>query len=103
MEGLQADRSYHQEYGELDFHYVLAQQCGSRRLEQLLCRDLYSIMRLFRFKTGHAQGRPLRAFVDHERILQAMRLRDPELAELLRWRHVAAAGAQLQKSIDRSD
>ncbi len=98
-ENLQADRSYHQEYGELDFHYVLAQQCGSRRLEQLLCRDLYSIMRLFRFRTGHAPGRPLRAFVDHERILQAMRHRDGELAELLMRRHVAAAGAQLQASI----
>ena len=98
-EDLQADRSYHQEYGELDFHYVLAQQCGSRRLEQLLCRDLYSIMRLFRFRTGHAPGRPLRAFVDHERILQAMRRRDGELAELLMRRHVAAAGAQLQASL----
>lgn len=102
-EALQADRSYHQEYGELDFHFVLAQHCGSRRLTQLLCRDLYSIMRLFRFKTGHVLGRPLRAFVDHERILQAMRHRDGELAELLMRRHVAAAGAQLQASIGEPD
>ena len=102
-DALQANRSYHQEYGELDFHFLLARHCGSRRLEQLLCRDLYSIMRLFRFKTGHAPGRPLRAFVDHERILQAMRQRDPELAELLMQRHVTSAGAQLQALIGESD
>ncbi len=99
MEALQADQSYHQEYGELDFHFVLAQQCGSRRVEQLLCRDLYSIMRLFRFRTGRAPGRPLQAFVDHERILQALRQRDGEMAELLMRRHVAAAGEQLQASL----
>lgn len=95
-EALQADLSYHQDYGELDFHYLLAKGCGSRRLTQLLCRDLYSLMRLFRFRTGHTPGRPLRAFVDHERILEAMRKRDDELAELLMKRHVAAAGRQLQ-------
>ncbi len=98
-EALRSDRSYHQDYGELDFHYVLAKQCGSRRLEQLLCRDLYSLLRLFRFKTGRAPGRPLRAFVDHERILGAMRQRDAELAELLMRRHVAAAGEQLLASL----
>lgn len=102
-EALQADRSYHQDYGKFDFHFVLAQLCGSRRLEQLLCRDLYSVMRLFRFKTGAVPGRPLRAFVDHERILQAMRDRDAELAELLMRRHVAAAGAQLQASIGNGE
>lgn len=97
-EALRSDRSYQQEYGELDFHYVLAKECGSRRLEQLLCRDLYSLVRLFRFKTGRAPGRPLRAFEDHERILQAMRERDGDLAELLMRRHVAAAGRELQAS-----
>ena len=96
QEALQADLSYDQDYGELDFHYLLAKGCGSRRLTQLLCRDLYSLMRLFRFRTGHTPGRPLRAFVDHERILEAMRKRDDELAELLMRRHVAAAGQQLQ-------
>ena len=102
-EALQSDRSYDQDYGELDFHFVLAQQCGSRRIEQLLCRDLYSVIRLFRFKTSRAPGRPLRAFVDHERILEAMRHRDAELAELLMRRHVYAAGEQLQVSPDATE
>ncbi len=93
---LRADKSYHQEYGEFDFPYLMAAGCGSQRLTQLLCRDLYSLMRLSRFKTGHTPGLPLRAFVDQERILDAMRQRDGELAELLMKRHIAAASAQLQ-------
>ncbi len=94
---LQANQSYVQDYGDLDFHFLLAKTCGSRRLAQLLCRDMYSLMRLFRFKTGHTPGWPLRAFDFHERILEALRQRDAEMAEMLMRRHVQAAGAQLQK------
>lgn len=95
-EDLQADRSYHQDYGDLDFHYLLAKECGSDRLKELLCRDLYSLLRLFRFKTSQAPGRPLRAITDHEHILAAMSQRDGELAEILMKRHIAAAGRELQ-------
>jgi DNA-binding GntR family transcriptional regulator len=81
--------------GDLDFHYLIAKGAKSPRLTQVLCRDLYSLIRLFRFRTGHSPGRALKAFQDHENILNALHQRDGELAELLMRRHIASAQERL--------
>lgn len=78
-------------YGDFDFHYLLAKSARSKRLEQFLCKDLYSLIRLCRFAIAHASGRQHQAYRDHERILDAIEDRDPDLAELLMRRHIAAA------------
>jgi DNA-binding GntR family transcriptional regulator len=78
-------------YGNLDFHYRLAEGAHSKRLARLLCTDLYSLIRLCRFNFAHAPSRTERAHRDHERILDAIEERDPDLAELLMRRHMAEA------------
>ena len=93
---LRSGESYIQEYGPFDFHFAVARLSKSRRLEQLLCHDYYSLTRLFRFRTGHRPGRPHRAYDDHLRICEAIRERDGELAEILMHRHVQAARQELE-------
>jgi len=80
-EDLRSGESYFQEHGAFDFHFVIARLSKSRRLEQLLCHDYYSLARMFRFRTGHKPGRPRRAYKDHLRIWEALRDRDADLAE----------------------
>jgi DNA-binding GntR family transcriptional regulator len=87
------DRDYSQGIGDEDFHYRIATVSGSKRLQNLLCGDLYSLIRLCRFRTWTIPGQK-RSQEDHERIMQAIEERDGELADLLMRRHVAAARAR---------
>ncbi|MEO3475801.1 GntR family transcriptional regulator [Roseomonas sp. CAU 1739] len=95
-EGVRTGTAYFQEHGSFDFHFAIARLSKSRRLEKLLCDDLYSLTRLFRFRTGHKPGRPRQAYEDHLRICEAVCRSDSELAELLMRRHVEAACRELQ-------
>lgn len=85
-------------HGDLDFHYLLAKGARSKRLERFLCQDLYSLIRLCRITFAHAPGRQQQAYRDHERILDAIEDRDPDLAELLMRRHIAAARRHFEGS-----
>lgn len=96
-EGVRAGTAYFQEHGAFDFHFAIARLSKSQRLEKLLCEDLYSLTRLFRYRTGHKPGRPHRAYQDHLRICEALRQRDADLAELLMRRHVEAACRELEE------
>jgi DNA-binding GntR family transcriptional regulator len=93
---VRSGESYFQEPGAFDFHFAVAALSKSRRLEQLLCHDHYSLTRLFRFHTSHKPDRALRAYDDHLRICAALRDRDGELAEMLMRRHVEAARRELE-------
>ena len=87
--GLRSD-AYPLVFGDADFHYRIAEGSKSARLEQLLCGDLYSLIRLCRFKTAHVPGQ-MQSFRDHMRIVEAIEERDEELAEFLMRRHISVA------------
>lgn len=80
--------AYFQKEGDLDFHYRIVQASGNARLIQLLCNDLYHLMRMYRYQFGMASSRARDAFREHGHIVEAIADRDPELAELLMRRHV---------------
>lgn len=84
-------RKYFQQRGDLDFHYRIAAACGNELLRVSLCVDHYQLMRLYRFKFANRRGRPARALAEHRRILEALRERDGELAEILMRRHIRSA------------
>lgn len=89
------DKDLSQDAERHDFHFLVAQASKSRRLQALLCGELYSLIRLCRFKTwGLPDHR--RVLEDHRRILEAIAERDGELAELLMKRHVALARKRVQ-------
>ena len=99
---LQRGDGYLQNAGDDDFHYLIVQGSGSKRLQELLCNDLYHLLRIYRFKSSETVGRAKAALREHRAILAAMRKRDPVEAELLMMQHIAAARDNLAKSVAAS-
>ncbi|MNZ90510.1 HTH-type transcriptional repressor CsiR [compost metagenome] len=90
-EAFQAGRGYYQQEGDFDFHYRIIQGSGNRTLSNLLCNELYQLVRMYRIQFSATPNRPRQAFAEHHRILDAIADRDGELAELLMRRHIAAS------------
>lgn len=95
-----ADTLYSQGEGDDDFHYRIAMGSRSRRMEKLLCGDLYSLIRMCRYRTWLIPGQR-RTGADHESIMAAMEQRDPELAEMLMRRHVRSARDRFVHAIEQ--
>ncbi len=89
--------SYFQYTEDLDFHYVIIKAARNPILFNILCRELYPQLRLARRAHVAAPGRGKRALEEHRRILVAVEENDPELAELLMRKHIAAARDELRK------
>ncbi|MGO1396011.1 MAG: GntR family transcriptional regulator [Halomonas sp.] len=88
---LKRGEAYYQREGDLDFHYCIVQGSHNKMLMNLLCDDLYYLVRLYRTQFSASGTRPQRAFVEHHRIVDAIEAGDAELAELLMRRHVSAS------------
>lgn len=96
------DVGYFQRPGDYDFHYRIVQACGNRWLIQLLCDELYHLLRLYRFRSSKTEGRAATALREHRQILAAMRRRDPDLAEKEMRRHLASAREQVLDQAKRA-
>ena len=88
-------RLYYQKEGDLDFHYLIVQLSGNTRLFNLLCDELYHLLRLYRVQTSSSPSRTVQAFKEHHQIVDAIENGDGELAELLMRRHISSAKAAL--------
>ncbi|MEM5500366.1 GntR family transcriptional regulator [Ahrensia kielensis] len=91
------DGSYLQHPEDLDFHYVIIKGSKNPLLFDLLCGDLYPKLRISRRAHKASPGRGARALEEHRRILVAIEEGDPEFAELLMRKHIAAAREGLRK------
>ena len=96
-------RIYYQHEGQWDYHYQIVQMSGNKRLFDLLCGELYHVMRLYRVRASNSPKRPGQAFKEHNQILDAIEARDGELAELLMKRHISGAKAELLSRMERVD
>ncbi|KPZ07017.1 Transcriptional regulator GntR [Pseudomonas tremae] len=93
----QAGIGYYQQEGDFDFHYRIIQGSGNRTLSQMLCGELYQLVRMYRIQFSTTPNRPRQAFVEHHRILDAIAERDGELAELLMRRHIGASRRNIER------
>lgn len=91
QDDLQRGEAYYQHEGDLDFHYRIVKGSHNSMLMNLLCDDLYYLVRLYRTQFSASGSRPQRALVEHHRIVDAIEAGDEELAELLMRRHVSAS------------
>ena len=91
QDDLKRGEVYYQREGDLDFHYRIVLGSHNKMLMNLLCDDLYYLVRLYRTQFSASGTRPQRAFVEHHRIVDAIEAGDAELAELLMRRHVSAS------------
>lgn len=78
-----------------DFHVQIVQGSHNRWLYELLCRDLYAILRVFRLRSVAIGSRAELATEEHLAILQAIESRNPDGAEQLMRRHIASARENL--------
>ncbi len=81
--------------GDNDFHVQIARASRNVWLEQLLCRDLYALLRIFRYHSASIGQRTNPAMDEHEAICGAIERRDPDAAEGLMRRHIANARENL--------
>lgn len=79
-----------------DFHVRIAQGSRNQRLIDYLCTDIYSLLRLYRIRSG---GSPMRAGStdEHREIIGALRNRDGAEAERLMRAHVRRARDSLNQ------
>jgi len=82
---------YFQSEGNLDFHYRIAKASNNQWLIDLLGSELYQLLRMCRQRSGKTPERPSKAIDEHRHIVEAIRSRDAELAELLMRRHISGA------------
>ena len=98
-EQLKSGIAYYQEEGDLDFHYKVILGSHNQQLINLICGQLYHLVRMYRCQFGMNSPRATRAFTEHSHIIQAISDRDGELAELLMRRHIAASRKNIENKI----
>jgi DNA-binding GntR family transcriptional regulator len=91
------------EWHNLDFHYQIALASGNRRLIDLLCGDIWCLMRLYRYPGALSPGRVPLGHADHEAILNALASRDPDACEQLMRGHLAHARENLLHEMTASE
>lgn len=82
-----------------DFHAQIVRGSRNRWLEEFLCRDLYSLIRLSRFRSAVVPERHVAAIAEHFEILDAIERRDPDRAETLMRAHIARARKNLMRGL----
>ena len=92
-------RAYFQKEGDLDFHYRIVLGSGNTRLIEILCNDLYHLVRLYRYQFGMASPRAPQAFREHTYIVDAIADGDHELAEILMRRHIRASRRNVEQRL----
>ncbi len=98
-QALQEGIAYYQEEGDLDFHYKVILGSHNQQLINLICGQLYHLVRMYRCQFGMNSPRATRAFDEHSHIIQAIADRDGELAEILMRRHIAASRKNIERKI----
>ena len=96
--GAELDERYDQ-----DFHFSIAQCSRNPMLIELLCAELYPLLRLYRGQLPLVRPRRRPAVIEHERIVFAIEDRDPELSELLMRRHIAAARLRRESALAQTN
>ncbi|EKF9486129.1 GntR family transcriptional regulator [Vibrio cholerae] len=91
--------SYFHQQGDFDFHYRIIQASRNQQLIGLLCDELYHLLRMYRYQSPRSHSRPVEALEEHKFILQAIRQRDEELAEMLMRRHISRSRQLIEQQI----
>ena len=94
---LVAGEAYYQQPGDYDFHYRIAQGTKNRRMAELLCGEMYHLIRIYRYRAGAVPGRAPQAFDEHRKILAALQARDGARAEALMREHIRRARTLLEQ------
>lgn len=96
--------AYFQKLGDLDFHFRIVKGSHNSHLIDLLCNDLYHLVRLYRCQFGmQSSKRGERAFSEHEIIIDAIERGDAETAEFMMRAHVRASRENVERLFEQSN
>lgn len=95
-EALRTGQAYYQAPGHLDFHYRIALASKNRKIVEILGGELYHLIRVYRYRSGAALGRPKQALEEHRDIVVALRAHDCDLSERLMRQHIAQSRTNLE-------
>ena len=94
--GVKKGTGYYQEGKDFDFHFLIIKGSRNERLIQMLCGDLYDLLRVYRYKSSTLGGRAKAAYMEHEKIVEAIEARDPDAAEASMREHLRNARSYLE-------
>jgi DNA-binding GntR family transcriptional regulator len=69
------------------FHHMIARASKNRWLEEMLCKDLYGLLRAYRYSSANLAQRNEEAREEHHEIVKAIAQRDGDRAETLMRKH----------------
>ncbi len=99
---LQEGHAYYQREGDLDFHYCIVQGSHNQKLINLLCNDLYHLLRMYRYQFSVDTPRPRHAFSEHHEIVAAIESRNAQSAEKLMREHISAARKNIEQQLKKT-
>ncbi|MBV6307215.1 GntR family transcriptional regulator [Candidimonas humi] len=81
---------------DTDFHATIVRASRNEFLVKFLCDDYGPLIEMCRQRQRSMPERAQRAWLEHMRIVEALEERDPDLAEIMMRKHIAAARRSLQ-------
>jgi DNA-binding GntR family transcriptional regulator len=99
QKSVQDGTGYYQESKDFDFHFRIVKGSRNVRLVQMLCEDLYYLLRVYRYKSSTKPGRAKQALREHRDIVAALVKRDPVDAERKMRLHIANARRYVEEQM----
>jgi DNA-binding GntR family transcriptional regulator len=99
QQSIREGTGYYQESKDFDFHFRIIKASGNKRIVDMLCGDLYDLLRVYRYKSSTMDGRAERAYEEHKRILAGLLARDPDRAEAAMRQHIRNARTHIERSL----
>lgn len=99
QKSVQEGTGYYQESKDFDFHFRIVKGSRNVRLVQMLCEDLYYLLRVYRYKSSTKPGRAKQALREHKDIVAALKRRDPVEAESKMRLHIANARQYVEEQM----
>ena len=94
------DVDSYQRSPDLDFHYQIAIRSGNDKLIEFLCKDVYYLLRVFRYRSVQQPGRLVQGVGEHDAIIDAIAARDPDGAEALMRLHLRNGRRSLMQAAE---
>lgn len=99
QKSVQDGTGYYQESKDFDFHFRIVKGSRNIRLVQMLCEDLYYLLRVYRYKSSTKPGRAKQALREHKDIVAALMRRDPVDAEQKMRQHIRNARLYVEEQM----
>jgi DNA-binding GntR family transcriptional regulator len=100
QKSVQEGKGYYQESKDFDFHFRIVTGSRNDRLIEMLCGDLYYLLRVYRYKSSTKPGRAMRALQEHKEIVAALARRDPVAAEQKMRQHIRNARRYVEEQLE---